>query len=319
MASFSDKDYNSDNYSSFRPTYSAALAQAIVDYHTQCPGNQLKLAVDLATGTGQMCAILSPHFERVYGLDISATMLEAATPWPNVTYALSSAEGPSWDSRIAPGSVDVVTVGEGAHWFRRPAVWDQIRRMLKSNGTLAIFGYSFICFPNKPRATQQLWDLGRNPAKYGALWDAGRKSVDILYGDWEIPFSDVQRLYSSSALVKHSSQTQRDGPAPASTTTALPSEITQVLQEAQTANGAYLAAPDTYMHRDMSPNQLEAYLNTWSAGKKYIQCNPEHTTLIRDTVQQMMDSENCQDQNQIWPVEWNTVLILGRNPSSSLQ
>ncbi|RKP36300.1 S-adenosyl-L-methionine-dependent methyltransferase [Dimargaris cristalligena] len=288
MASFSDESFNASNYLAFRPTYSPTLAQTIVDYHTQRPGNQLGLAVDLAAGTGQMCNALSPHFDQVYGLDVSTTMLEAAAPLPNVVYAVSPAEGP-WDARIAPGSVDLVTISQAVHYFKRPDVWQQIRRMLKPGGTLAIFSYSFMSFPGKPQATRLLWDLGLNPAKYGDLWDAGRKDVDILYGDWDIPFANVQRLYSSAALV--------------SPARALPSSEQS-------------GAPETFIQRDLTPAQLEAYLHTWSAGKHYVARNPGHTTLVEDTVQQMMDGEGCPNRDQPWAVEWNNVLILGQNPSS---
>ncbi|KAJ1985050.1 trans-aconitate methyltransferase 1 [Dimargaris cristalligena] len=318
MASFSDESFNASNYLAFRPTYSPTLAQTIVDYHTQRPGNQLGLAVDLAAGTGQMCKALSPHFDQVYGLDVSTTMLEAAAPLPNVVYAVSPAEGP-WDARIAPGSVDLVTISQAVHYFKRPDVWQQIRRMLKPGGTLAIFSYSFMSFPGKPQATRLLWDLGLNPAKYGDLWDAGRKDVDILYGDWDIPFANVQRLYSSAALVSPARalpSSEQSGGRVSATTTALPADLLDLLHRVQTANGAYLGAPETFIQRDLTPAQLEAYLHTWSAGKHYVARNPGHTTLVEDTVQQMMDGEGCPNRDQPWAVEWNNVLILGQNPSS---
>ncbi|KAJ1981200.1 trans-aconitate methyltransferase 1 [Dimargaris verticillata] len=324
MTTFSDPTFNAALYEAHRPRYLPTVVDRILQYHrahqplASTSVTALKpppVAVDLATGTGQLCTLLSPHFDQVYGLDVSPTMLSAVKPMPNVTYALGSAEGPTWPSAIVPGSVDVITVAQGAHWFDRPRVWRQLHRMLRPAGTLAIIGYSFPTLKHKPRATALLWNLATRSVLRDQYWEKGRQEVNVLYGHWQLPFDDVQRLYSPPSLLKlHTDSAQTESSRSLDTSDLQAQDLAR-FKESQTGNGQFRAASEPFMAASMTPTQLQAYLETWSAYKRYIDDHPEDTSLIRRCVDQMLAAEGCVAWDQPWPIEFNHVLILATNPT----
>src|SRR5271167_1073428 len=55
---------------------------------------------------------------------------------PPIDYKVASAEDLSF---IESGSVDMVTAGQAAHWFKQDKAFPEIARILKPGGTLAFF------------------------------------------------------------------------------------------------------------------------------------------------------------------------------------
>ncbi|KAJ1966983.1 trans-aconitate methyltransferase 1 [Dimargaris xerosporica] len=340
MATFSDPTFNAGLYNSHRPRYFSNVAEQILAYHAtrQPPTKQsaaalassvagdhvrrgLDVAVDLATGTGQLCKILSPHFGHVYGLDISPTMIAAAEPLPNVSYHLGSAEGdnPAWPDTIAPHSVDVVTVAEAAHWFDRPRAWSHIKQMLKPHGTLAVISYSMPLLPGKPKAAQLLTALTSSDDMLAPFWEPGRYEIETLYGHWEIPFANLQRYYwphdllppsSNAATTVDATADNKDGNGDTGTLSA---EQLQRFWESQTGNGTLLPASQPFMGARMTPAQFVSYMQTWSGYKRLIQAHPDRHTIIHDQVKRMMAAEDCQDWDAPWSISFNHALILGTN------
>jgi methylase of polypeptide subunit release factors len=51
--------------------YNKATYDLIYDYHTK-KGGQFEVAIDVATGTGQVAANLADKFKQVHGTDLSA-------------------------------------------------------------------------------------------------------------------------------------------------------------------------------------------------------------------------------------------------------
>ncbi|KAJ1963262.1 trans-aconitate methyltransferase 1 [Dimargaris xerosporica] len=323
MATFSDPTFKASLYEAHRPRYLPTVVDQILQYHRAhqphintlaAAPKPLHVAVDLATGTGQLCTLLSPYFDHVYGLDVSPTMLSAAKPMSNITYALGSAEGPTWPSAIVPGTVDVITVAQGAHWFDRPRVWRQLHRMLRPAGTLAIIGYSFPTLKHKPRATALLWNLATRSVLRDKYWEKGRQEVDVLYGHWQLPFDNVQRFYWPPGLLKVPFGKASTGPSRLAAPSELQAQDLARFKESQTGNGQYRAASEPFMTASMTPAQLQAYLETWSAYKRYIDDHPDDNGLVRRCVDRMLVEEGCAAWDQPWPIEFNHVLILAINP-----
>jgi ubiquinone/menaquinone biosynthesis C-methylase UbiE len=126
---FSEKTFNSSSYADFRPTYGQALFTQLFDYHK----GDAELAIDLGCGTGQVTSVLAQHFDKVIGFDTSAKMLESATKHPKISYKVGRAEAlPLEDS-----SVDLVTVGQAAHWFDKDKWFKEMHRIIKPGGTLS--------------------------------------------------------------------------------------------------------------------------------------------------------------------------------------
>ncbi len=132
----STKDYfskQSDFYAKYRPTYPEELFKYLV---TLC--NDRELAWDCATGNGQAAVSLSNYFKNVIASDFSVNQLGNAVQKPNITYRNEKAEEPSIES----GTVDLVTVATAIHWFDIPKFYEQVNRVLKPKGVLAVWSYA---------------------------------------------------------------------------------------------------------------------------------------------------------------------------------
>ncbi|MBW0490070.1 hypothetical protein O181_029785 [Austropuccinia psidii MF-1] len=145
---FATKSYPVEKYASFRPTYPPELYQAILDYHQ----GDKNFAIDLGCGTGIVTTELvrQAEFSYVVGVDPSEAMLDYAKKTsPNAQFVHGRAESLPW---VADKSVDLITAGTAAHWFE-PAWWKEAERILKPNGTVAVFIYGGLWpDPSHPKA-----------------------------------------------------------------------------------------------------------------------------------------------------------------------
>lgn len=118
-------------YAEFRPKYPAALFHwfAVV-----APGTQQ--AWDVGTGNGQVAHGLATRFARVVATDASAEQVANAPRHPRISYAVTS-----YDSGIAQGTAQLVTVGQALHWFDLKPFLREVRRVLQPGGVLAAFAY----------------------------------------------------------------------------------------------------------------------------------------------------------------------------------
>ncbi|XP_077991699.1 putative methyltransferase DDB_G0268948 [Glandiceps talaboti] len=127
-------------YKNVRPTYPQELAQKIVSFAKQKLGD-LKFAVDVGCGSGQSTLILADHVDQVLGVDISADQIECAknssTP-PNVNFKV----GGCGDIPVQSGTVDLITVGMAIHWFNLDDFYNEVDRVLRPGGCLAIYVYN---------------------------------------------------------------------------------------------------------------------------------------------------------------------------------
>ncbi|CAD7700503.1 unnamed protein product [Ostreobium quekettii] len=183
---FTDR-HQADAYARWRPTYPPALYADQIYRRVQGFG----LAVDVATGSGQVAAQLAKKFDRVVATDPSRQQLEQAPRLPNVTYSVGTAE--SID--LPPSSADLITVGNGLHWLDLPKFYAECRRVLKPRGTVAAWGYGLFKVPSHPKATEALLKL--HTVTLGPYWDKRRKLLDSGYKGMEparsAEFEQVER------------------------------------------------------------------------------------------------------------------------------
>lgn len=130
------KDYFSAHaaeYAKYRPGYPTELFEylsSIVSGH--------KLAWDCAAGSGQAALSLVPYFNEIIATDASEKQIENAIKHPQIKYRVAPAEKSGLDS----SSVDLITVATAIHWFNLDLFFEEVKRVLKPGGVLAVWNYA---------------------------------------------------------------------------------------------------------------------------------------------------------------------------------
>ena len=131
------RDYfssQSKEYARHRPSY----PDAMFDYLASLAPSK-ELAWDCGTGNGQAALALTGKFQRVIATDASAAQIENAFPHERIEYRVE----PSEKTSIPSNSVDLITVGTAVHWFDFEAFYQEVRRVGKRDGILAVWTYYF--------------------------------------------------------------------------------------------------------------------------------------------------------------------------------
>lgn len=166
-------------YAEFRPTYPTALFDWLASLTPQH-----ELAWDCGAGSGQASVPLAARYQRVLATDLSAAQLAAAPPLDNVEYHTASAE----DSNLPDQSCDLIVVAQALHWFDFEKFYGEVRRVLKLEGVIAVWGYSRLTL-EQPAVQQALDVFYENTI--GAYWPAERIHVENGYRDLPFPFTRI--------------------------------------------------------------------------------------------------------------------------------
>lgn len=134
---------HSQDYADHRPGFPASFYQRLDGVICLRESR----ALDLATGPGTIALELGARGSFVVGIDRSAEQIATATRLAKerglddrVRFRIANAEHTGEDA----GSFDLVTAGQCWHWFDRGAALEEIRRVLRPSGVLAIASYSYL-------------------------------------------------------------------------------------------------------------------------------------------------------------------------------
>jgi len=166
-------------YSQYRPYYPAEMIDYVLSFV-----NDKNIALDVATGNGQVAAALASHFKKVYATDISQKQIDNATTAPNIYYSVSRAE----ETAFTDYQFDLITVAQAIHWFNFDEFYTEVRRILKPNGLLAILGYGL--FITNKESDKILSHFYKNII--GPYWDAERKYIDDNYTTIPFPLQEIE-------------------------------------------------------------------------------------------------------------------------------
>ena len=169
----------SDVYAKYRPGYPDSLFQEILSHV------ELKdLAWDCATGNGQAAKFLAPHFVKIIATDASEKQIKNANPIENVEFLVGTAEKTGFEDH----SVDLITVAQAAHWFDLPKFYEEVKRVIKPEGILAIWTYELF---QTQTEIQKVIDWFYFEIMYD-YWPPERRLVESGYRDLFFPFDRIQ-------------------------------------------------------------------------------------------------------------------------------
>jgi SAM-dependent methyltransferase len=183
------------DYARYRTTFPPELFTRLAAVGIGVAGQRI---VDLGTGTGVLARGFAAAGCTVTGVDIAPELLdEGRRQGSDVTYR----EAPAEDTGLPAAAWDVVCAGQAWHWFDRPRVAAEARRLLVAGGALVLCYRDYVLRPgNVCQASEDLvltynpaWPLAGNavdPATWTTeLEQAGftsRHSVDFVV---DVPFT----------------------------------------------------------------------------------------------------------------------------------
>lgn len=170
---------SSDQYAKHRPQYPDELflylSQICQEHHR---------AWDCATGSGQAAVSLTNYFSRVEATDISQEQIQNAISHPKVRYSISPAEQTSFESE----TFDLVTVATAVHWFDQKKFSQEVNRVLKPNGVLAVWTYGM--FEIEADIDKIVFEELLKPID--RFWAEGNRQVMNGYKNLVLPFDEIQ-------------------------------------------------------------------------------------------------------------------------------
>ncbi len=140
-----------------------------------------------------MAVALAERFQQVDATDISENQLKNAFQRPNIYYRLGSAEAPDFPDQ----SLDLITVGQAAHWFQLDRFYKAALKALKPGGVLALVGYHLLKV--NPVVDEVIYHFYQNTL--AGCWDPERALVEASYQTLpfplrEIPFPEMNTQYT---------------------------------------------------------------------------------------------------------------------------
>jgi SAM-dependent methyltransferase len=169
---------HANQYAQFRPTYPPALYEFLYQ-HVQ----HFDAAWDCGTGNGQAARDLSNKFKKVFATDLSAKQLENAYQSENIVYSIANEK-----SSFADNSFDLITVAQAAHWFNMEAFSEEVKRVSKPGGVVALWGYGLLSI--HPEIDLLIHHFYTQTV--GLFWDKERRHIDEHYKNLYFPFQEIQ-------------------------------------------------------------------------------------------------------------------------------
>lgn len=171
----------SAEYAAHRPSYPAALVDALAD---RC--SEHDLALDVACGTGQFSVLLATRFDAVLATDASASQIAHAEPAAGVRYRTALAE----DSGLPEGTVDLVTVAQAAHWLDLDRFHAEVRRVARPGALVALISYGVLQLDGSAEAEAVL--AHHYHEVLDPHWPPERRHVEDGYRRLSFPYEAVE-------------------------------------------------------------------------------------------------------------------------------
>ncbi|CUS22552.1 LAQU0S06e00650g1_1 [Lachancea quebecensis] len=277
MAEFSSSDYDTRNYSEARPRYPVEFFELLRSYHV----GRRDLLVDVGCGPGSFSLELKQTlgFGKLEGTDLSARMIERANTEisgkkvENVKFSVHAAEDLDW---LSANSVDMITAAQCSHWLDFPAFQKAAHRVLRPQGTLAIWGYVDPVIIECPQADSFLEEF--------------QYSISSLGPYWENPGRDKLRTLLRCQVIDRDSY----------------SDIVQATYRIRSAAEAHCNVRPLVMVKKMTLLDFEHYVKSWSAYSTWKSQNPKSSDLCKEFLRRLRLKSGL-DSSSTFTVAWNSV------------
>lgn len=180
MTSFKDHfSSHSSGYAAYRPTYPPELVTFLAGI---APRNEK--AIDCGCGTGQLSVLLASRFTRVVAVDASAAQIAAAQPHERVVYRVAPADRTGEPDAAA----DLLTVAQAAHWFALDRFYEEVRRVLRPGGVVALITYGILDVDEDIKSLVDDFFF----KVIGPYWPPEREHVNTGYRQLPFPFAEIE-------------------------------------------------------------------------------------------------------------------------------
>jgi SAM-dependent methyltransferase len=170
----------SGDYCRFRPDYPIELYEYLAGIL-----QERELAWDVGTGNGQAASKLSQFFKKVIATDLNQEQLKVAIKKDNIVYDACPAD----KTNIPNTSVNLITVAQALHWFPLNSFYEEVKRVSKSNGIIAVWCYPLAKITHEiDIIVKKLYDdiLGDE------YWPKERRYIDEAYRTIPFPFQAIE-------------------------------------------------------------------------------------------------------------------------------
>ncbi len=181
-------------YKRFRPIYPIELYDYLLSFV-----DEKNTCLDCGTGNGQVASLLADYFKKVHATDISENQLKNTIKKENILYSVQRAE----QTNFPDSAFDLITVAQAIHWFDFKFFSQEVKRVLKPKGVLAVWAYGLLRVTPK---IDKLIDLFYTKT-VGPYWNKERKHIDTNYQSVVLDLQeiDVKQQFSISTdwTLKH--------------------------------------------------------------------------------------------------------------------
>jgi len=123
-------------YDKYRLPYSEQAVNDLLNYV-----GPIHIVADIGAGTGQLARLFSDRCNRLYAIEPDSHMREVAMGALADRSSVEIRAGSAEQTTLADNSIDLIVVGNAFHRFT-PEAGDELRRVLKLNGWIALFTYT---------------------------------------------------------------------------------------------------------------------------------------------------------------------------------
>ncbi|XP_074655249.1 putative methyltransferase DDB_G0268948 [Tubulanus polymorphus] len=197
---FEDKDHVA-RYAKARFSYPQELKEAVLEFlagsKMSPPFGQL---VDVGCGSGQSTPLFVDQFQTLIGVDPSPAQIDEAkkrNQHQNITYQVKDA----YSLPVKDSSTDLVTSAMAAHWFDLPKFYEEVRRILKPGGVVAIWGYKYpdIEYEGHPEASERASEVIKQVYAKEWIENGWRPQIatvcDRHYADLPVCFTGSEKRF----------------------------------------------------------------------------------------------------------------------------